>query len=521
MAFALLAVIVCANAANGKYGGGSGDSNNPFLIFTPQDLTQIGNSPDDWDKHFLLMSDVNMSDSNTSGAFPIIGYMIWSPYASKPFKGVFDGNKKRIINLSVSHVGHDFTGLFGYVLGKGALIKDLTLVNPNINGLGAMYTGAIAGKLRSGTVTGCSVEGGVIRGTNNVGGLVGYNLSGVITDCTVEATIYGDTAIGGITSYHSGNIMQNCSFSGSMSGQCDMGGLAGDNDGQIVNCYVKGSITGSGDKVAGLVGTSRGVVKCSYAKATVTGHQQTGGLIGRNSGEAIDCYSQGTVTGSYCVGGLVGLIYDGGAISRCYAVCNVNTNADQMGNLVGLTDSGTVIASFSKDNASEAELRTENTYTKAGWQFVGEAPGSTINPWTICEGMNYPRLSWEKLYKGDWLCPDGVDILDIALLCDHWLTKQASMDIYPNGGDGIVNFQDWAVFSKAWKTKRGMTGWNTKCDVWPEGGDGVVDEMDLSVFIDRWLTNGAGQFDIAPAFRGDQIINFLDFAAAAENYLKQ
>ena len=66
-----------------------------------------------------------------------------------------------------------------------------------------------------------------------------------------------------------------------------------------------------------------------------------------------------------------------------------------------------------------------------------------------------------------------------------------------------------------------MAGWNAKCDIWPEGGDGVIDEMDLSVFINRWLTNGAGQCDIAPALRGDQIINFLDFAAAAENYLKQ
>ncbi|MGA2092949.1 MAG: GLUG motif-containing protein, partial [Sedimentisphaerales bacterium] len=345
-------IIVCADAANGKYGGGSGDSNNPFLIFTPQDLTQIGNSPDDWDKHFLLMSDVNMSDSNAPGAFPIIGYMIWDPYTSKPFKGVFDGNKKRIINLSVSHVGHDFTGLFGYVLGKGASIKDLTLVNPKINGSGAMYTGAIAGKLRSGTVTGCSIEGGVIRGTNNVGGLIGYNLNGAITNCTVEATVYGNTGIGGITGYHSDNIMQDCGFSGVVYGQRDMGGLAGDNDGQIVNCYMKGSISGSEDKIAGLVGTSRGVVKCSYAIANVTGHQQAGGLIGRNSGEVIDCYSQGTVTGSYCVGGLVGLLYDGGTISRCYAVANMTPNADQMGNLVGFADGGTVTASFSKDNAS-------------------------------------------------------------------------------------------------------------------------------------------------------------------------
>jgi hypothetical protein len=251
----MMAVFVCAGAANGKYGGGNGDSNNPFLIFSAGDLTQIGNNADDWDKHFLLMSDVNMSDLNTPGAFPIIGYFQWDPYTSRPFKGVFDGNKKRIINLNITKVGHDYTGLFGYVSGQGALIKNLTLVRPRINGLYSMYTGAIAGELRNGTVTGCSVERGFIRGSNNVGGLIGYNLNGAITNCTVEATIYGSAGVGGITGYHSGNVMQNCSYSGLVYGQCDMGGLAGDNDGQILNCYVKGNITGLEDKVAGLVGT--------------------------------------------------------------------------------------------------------------------------------------------------------------------------------------------------------------------------------------------------------------------------
>ncbi len=516
-----MALLVCAGAANGKYGGGNGDSNNPFLISSSQDLVQIGNNPDDWDKHFLLMSDVNMSDYSTTGEFPIIGYFQWDPYISKPFRGVFDGNKKRIINLSITKVGYDFTGLFGYVFGKGALIKDLTLVNPKINGLYSMYTGAIAGKLRNGTVTGCSIEGGTIRGASNVGGLIGYNLNGAITNCTVETTVYGNTGVGGITGYHSGNIMQDCYFSGVVYGKRDMGGLAGENDGQIVNCYMKGSISGSEDKVGGLVGTSRGMVKCSYVIANVTGYQQTGGLIGRNAGSISDCFAQGTVTGSYCVGGLVGLLYDNGTISRCYAVANMTPNADQMGEFVGFTDSGTITASFSSDNASTAEMMTENTYTKAGWKFVGEAANTMENPWAICEGMNYPRLSWEKLYAGDWICPDGVDIMDIALLCEQWMTPRASLDISPGGGDGIVNFYDWIVFSQAWKKRQGMPGWNSKCDIWPEGGDGVIDEADLANFMARWLTNGAGQFDIAPAFRGDQIIDFLDFAAAAENYLKQ
>jgi hypothetical protein len=520
MCLMMVAVLFCAGAANGKYGGGNGDSNNPFLISSPEDLAQIGNNPDDWDKHFLLMSDLDMKDYNSTNVFAPIGYFQWTPYVSKPFKGVFDGNKKKIINLTITRIRKDFTGLFGYVSGYGAMVKDITLVNPKIIGFASMYTGTIAGKLRNGTVTGCNIEGGTISGTNYVGGLIGYNLNGAITNCEVETTIYGSTGIGGITGYHCSNIMQNCSFVGTIHGLNDIGGLAGSNDGQIVNCSVKGTLFGNDDKVAGLVGTSRGVVKCSYAIADVTGHQQTGGLIGRNTGNVSDCYAQGTITGSYCVGGLVGLLYDQGTVSRCYAAVNINPHANQVGNLVGLANNGTVMASFSPDNASTSQLMTENTYTKAGWKFVGAAANSTESPWTICEGMNYPRLSWEKLNKGDCICPDGVDILDVALLFDHWLTKAASMDISPRGGDGIVNFNDWVAFSLAWKKKRNSLGWNAQCDIWPEGGDGVIDEADLMTFMARWLTNGAGPYDIAPDFRGDQIINFVDFAAAAENYLK-
>ncbi len=520
LAFIFLAAIVCADSANAKYSGGNGDGNNPYLIATPSDMVQIGNNPDDWDKIFLQTSDIDMNDIIID-AFPVIGYLVWDPYTSKPFKGIFDGNKKRIFNLNIARVGHDYTGLFGYVFGKGALIKDLTLVNPKIDGSTSMYTGGIVGKLRYGTVSGCSVEGGKIKGASNVGGLVGYNLNGVITNCTVEAIIDGSTGIGGITGYHCGNVIHESGFSGTISGDSDIGGLAGDNDGQIEDCYAKGSVTGTGDRVAGLVGTSRGLVKYSYARATVTGNQQTGGLIGRNAGDVVDSYAQGDVTGIYYAGGLAGILYDQGTISRCYAVSNMNPISEQMGNLVGLADSGTVSASFSRDNASEAELLSEKTYTAVGWQFTGETLGSATNPWSICDGMNFPRLSWEKLYKGDWLCPDGVDILDIAFLCEQWLAKRASTDFARGKSIGIVGFQDWAIFCKAWKTKSGQVKWNSQCDVWPEGGDGVIDEMDLSVFINRWLTNGAGQGDIAPALRGDQIINFSDFAAAAENYQKQ
>jgi len=517
----LTILLVWAPPVYPKYGGGDGSAGNPYQIYSPAEMVQIGDNSEDWDKSFVLMSDIDMNDYNIPGEFPIIGHMQWAPYMSLPFTGIFDGNKKKITNLTVSQIGHDFTGLFGYVYGDSALIKDLTLINPKINGMASMYTGSIAGRLRNATISGCKISGGIIRGTSNVGGLAGYNLNGSITNCIVETTVYGSSSAGGITGYNCGNRIENCSFSGTLSGTRDLGGITGENDGQIVNCFATGNITGAEDKTAGLAGTSRGLIKCCYSKANVTGHQQAGGLVGRNSGSIYDSYSHGIIKGSYCVGGLVGLLYEGGTISRCYSVCDVDANAEQRGSITGLVESGFAWASIAPDNFQVSDMMTENIYKMAGWEFAGETENSGNNPWTICEGMNYPRLSWEKPIAGDWACPDGVDIYDIALLAENWMKRRYSADLNFALGDGIVNLKDWAIFSKAWKTKKSVPYWNARCDIWPDSGDELIDIMDVYEFMDRWLTNGANEFDIsARTSRPDQIINFYDFTAAADNYQK-
>ena len=76
-------------------------------------MAQIGHNPQDWDKNFKLMANVDMSDYDGIGgheSFEIIGYLQWEPYESKPFTGVFDGNGKRITNLNILRSGKDFVG---------------------------------------------------------------------------------------------------------------------------------------------------------------------------------------------------------------------------------------------------------------------------------------------------------------------------------------------------------------------------------------------------------------------------
>ena len=46
--------------AQRKYGGGTGEPNDPYLIYTPEQMNAIGAEPNDWSKHFKLMADIDL-----------------------------------------------------------------------------------------------------------------------------------------------------------------------------------------------------------------------------------------------------------------------------------------------------------------------------------------------------------------------------------------------------------------------------------------------------------------------------
>ena len=516
----LLLMLAGVRTVYAKYGGGTGTRESPYIIVTPADLALIGYSPDDWDKHFKLIFDVDMRDYNGVGgrySLETIGYLHWQPYESRPFRGTFDGNGKRIMNLQITRTGQDFVGLFGYVRSTGLCIKDLKIINPKITAGAGAYVGAVVGKLRDGSIFGCSVEGGSISGGDCTGGLVGNNMGGMISKCDVAAAVTGNTDVGGVAGYHASSVISWCSFTGKVVGRNDVGGLVGESDGNIEYCFAEGNVYAVQDKAAGLVGTLRGRVYASFARGRVKGNNEVGGLIGRNIGQAQDSYSQGIVSGNYYVGGLAGLLYGGGTVSRSYAACEVDVNEGPAGMFIGVVDDGTVSASFWTPGGTpnEAMLR-QSTYTTAGWDFVGESVNGRSNLWEICEGTDYPRLTWEKVPEGDFVCPEGVDIYDIEILSEQWLAKPVSVDIT---GNGLANFQDLAAFAGAWKSTTGSAKWDARCDVSPEGGDGVVNIDDIMVLFDRWLGTGAGLGDIAPSAKPDGIVNLLDFAVAAKNFL--
>jgi hypothetical protein len=98
-----------------------------------------------------------------------------------------------------------------------------------------------------------------------------------------------------------------------------------------------------------------------------------------------------------------------------------------------------------------AEMQTASTFTSAGWDFVGETANGTDDIWTICEGTNYPRFVWQ-IPMGDFVCPDGVEMRDFAILGAQWRQPpgEPSADIAPDGGDGIVDRLDLAALADNW-----------------------------------------------------------------------
>ncbi len=364
IAIIICCLVVLGSLARAQYGGGTGDPNDPYLIYTPEQLQAIGTDPNDWSKHFKLMADLDLS-ADTDAAYDVIGTQ------DKPFAGTFAGNSHVISGFALRSVGRDNIGLFGYVRGPNAMISDLTLAAPWVDGGEGNNVGAVVGCLQQGAIARCYVDEGTVCGGNRVGGVIGMGQSGALTDCHSTADVTGN--------YH-------------------VGGLAGYNLTPIKDCHASGHVTG-GNCTGGLVGTSgRSISRC-FAAGQVTGQTTTGGLVGRNGAYTVDCYALGAVIGNDRVGGLLGY-HSNATLLHCYAAGPV-TGKSGVGGLAGYTRGGAAIASFwdvqtTGQEASSCGTGRTTAQMQTAATFFGWAACDSEGTWTLDEGHHYPRLQWEQ-----------------------------------------------------------------------------------------------------------------------------
>jgi hypothetical protein len=337
----LLALLFLLTAAPIMSFAAPGDTpDNPIIIRTAAELDNVRNG---LDKYYRLGNDIDLTTYlapsgaghakwGTAGWMPIGTFTSWSNNTNN-FTGGFDGNNHKISGLWINR-NSAYVGLFGFT-------SNATITN-----------------------IGIEIAPIGINGYSSVGGLVGDDFNGIISN-----------------SYVTGNV----------SGSIWVGGLIGVQRSSIANCYTTGDIIGD-----------------SYV----------GGLVGFSYSSIINSYATGNVSGGGG-GGLVGQLYSGASISNCYAMGNVSSSGSRLiGGLVGAqSNNSTITNSYryqfaaltingvpgSMDNSSDGihggiktmnELLTKTTYTDNGWLFNDSVP--VAGPW-YWDGIGYPKLSLETI----------------------------------------------------------------------------------------------------------------------------
>jgi hypothetical protein len=440
--FFLFVVIfaMAGDVVGATYGGGSGKPGDPFQIWTAEHMNTIGTDPNDWDRHFILMADIDLSIYSSQD--PNEQYNIIGTEPDLDFIGSFDGNGHTISNFTYVSALRSAVGLFGYF---GGQMKDLTVTDAFIDSGPMAYIAVIAG-MSCGTITNCRVTG-TICGGNSTAGLVGWNY-GEIVDCHTDVIIAGGAAVSGLVAWNFDKITD-CSSTGYIEGAWnDIGGLVGINWGYISCSYSTASCSGP-FYVGGLVGNNGGfctIVNC-YSCGWIAGDRGIGGLVGRNLGTISNCYSTGHTSGNSLVGGIIGYNWTQDEFFGDVTSSLWDIETSGVTNMCGAQDDGALGCDDSCGKTTD-EMQTAETFILAGWDF--------LNLWYIKEGFDYPNLI-EMAIPGDFE-PDGdVDIDDFFILSDAWLTTPADAN-----------------------------DWNPACNLcWPT--DSVIDVKDFKVFTENWL----------------------------------
>jgi hypothetical protein len=387
----------------GTYSGGDGSSANPFQINSVADWQELMTTSADWDKHFILTSNIDFEGVTITPVAPDTTPTT-SSFTGTPFTGSFDGQGFKLNNIVINQPNYYYVGIFG-CLGTYGQINNLKVENVDITG--NIYVGGLAGENSYGIITLCSVKG-QIRGSS-VGGLVGRNYFGTISTSSADGTVSGGISVGGIVGWDYCGKFTSCYatnsiFADSYYSFC-IGGLIGYTySGKIVSCFATGTVYATdvisgGDSIGGLVGYSySGNIEYCYATGSVIANngRSVGGLVGFNNGIISSCYAGGQVSGSVYVGGLVGECSTG-YIRFSYSTGFVS-GSPPVGGLIGYNSYGSVTSCFWDTQTScqsssgggiglnTEQMKTMSIFQNAGWAGKG---------WVINDGFDYPRLSWE------------------------------------------------------------------------------------------------------------------------------
>jgi The GLUG motif. len=262
---------------------GNGTLEEPYQIQNIEDLIQVRNN---LSANYILMNDLDGVELPD-----------WTPIGNiNSFGGTFNGNNKTISNISISSNDYKIIplGLFGSVDENGR-ITNLVTSNITIRIEGKQdgkYAGPIAG-YNLGYIENCHSRNVTIELENGkVGGIAGVNY-GRITVCSSAGDLKA-SEVGGIVGSNIEGMISNSYSNATITNSERAGGIAGTNfKGNIQNCY-SDNVLNSSKISGGIVGANydNGKIQYCYSLSSILGNTLiAGGITGTNQGYIEDCIS--------------------------------------------------------------------------------------------------------------------------------------------------------------------------------------------------------------------------------------
>jgi filamentous hemagglutinin family protein len=391
------------------------------LIDTLAELAALSRDPDAIASGFYALGrDIDASGASFDG--PVVSAL----------DGTLAGLGHKVRNLTIMDPdGLRADAMIG-VAGATATIRDIGLINANIfagDYLARSGEGAAAALVNenNGVIANASVEGGVIAGVGNVGGLVAIN-NGTIVNSISDIEVNGRSAIGGLVGVNGlfGSIIGSAAYGPIFAGAP-----------LVFNADLSISLDDS-LYIGGLVGLNGGLVTRSHADAAITtlNSSNVGGLVGDNVN--------------------IGFGLPGGEISYSYATGWINATWNSrltlgdtaIGGLVGQNDGGTIIGGRSKIDISltnQAGLFTPSA--GAGGFFVpmtgiGGLVGVNKTAADETGGVIRRSTSLTNIYNDGWVDAVGGLVGNAygGSITDSFAAGMVTSGVYvfPNGAAGLI-----------------------------------------------------------------------------------
>jgi formylglycine-generating enzyme required for sulfatase activity len=344
-------------ASVGVYGGGSGTAEDPYLIYTAAEMNEIGANPADWDKHFKLMVDIDLS--NYTGTGTGTETVTFTETATNTVINTETITNTNTITETQTQTNTDTITITETMTNTDTITNTETITNTitqtnTVTGTDTSTTTETATATFTGTQTATDTQTSTHTesATDTLTSTDTFTFTGTetatdtITLTGTETVTNTDTGTG--TSTDTGTQFKIIGTSAN-----PFTGVFDGNNHTISNfTYTLNTAVNLG--LFGTVDNNCVIKNLGLINANITGYYVIGGLIGYSGGSKIsNCFTTGNICGAHRIGGLIGASFDSN-ITDSYSSVNITLTEDgRTGGLIGEMGNSNISHCYASGNISK------------------------------------------------------------------------------------------------------------------------------------------------------------------------